>query len=168
MDKNIENGADGTELELEAGYNESRVYELGFHIDPELPETEVRKTYQSIREQIASAGTIVAEGEPVHVQLAYTISRQSPGGRRDFNSAFFSWIAYEATGEGHEAVATMARTETRIVRFLDLRTSVDAAKHSAEMSEIYARAAAEEAQGGESESEVSDVELDAALKEAGV
>lgn len=168
MDKNIENGAESTELELEQGYNESRVYELGFHIDPELPETEVRKTYQAIRDRIASHGEIVAEGEPQHIQLAYTISRMEPSGRRDFNSAFFSWIAYETTGEGHEDIIEMARTESRIVRFIDLRTTVEAAKHAAEMSEIYARAAAEANEGEGEEAEVSDAELDAALKDAGV
>lgn len=165
MTKNIENGGDTTELELEAGYNESRIYELGFHIDPELPETEVRKTYQTIRDLIAEKGSVIAEGEPQHVQLAYTISRQEPTGRRDFTSAFFSWIAYETDGAGHAAVVEAAGAEKRIARFIDLRTTREMAQHSAEMREIYAKANMEEAGV---EDEVSDVELDAALKEAGV
>ena len=161
--KEIEHGADSTELDLAEGNNETRIYELGFHIDPELPQEEVKKTYQGIREQIAAAGTIIAEGEPEKIPLAYTISRSETTGRRDFTSAYFAWIAYEATGEGHEAVATMARTETRIIRFIDLRTTVEAAKHSAEMHEMMLRAPEAPA-----EEESADAELDAALKEAGV
>ena len=50
-------------------------------------------------------------------------------------------------------------------RFLDIRTTKEAAKHSAEMHEIMLRAAAKEE---ETEEEVSDEEIDQALKEVGV
>jgi ribosomal protein S6 len=130
------------ELDLIDG-GEARVYELGFHLDPELPQEEVKKAYGEVRDRIASVGTIVAEGEPVKIPLAYTISRMETAGRRDFNSAFFCWIAYETMSEGHEQVATMAREDSRIVRFLDIRTTVDEAKHSAEMQELLAQAAQE-------------------------
>ncbi len=166
MKKESENGAEGTEQELEAGYNESRVYELGFHLDSELPTEEVKKTYQALRDVIAKVGTIVAEGEPAKIPLAYTISRSDQAGRRDWNSAFFCWIAYETEGEGHETVLAAAKAETRIIRFLDIRTDKESAKHSAEMAEIYAKMP--ETLEGALEEDVSEVELDAALKDAGV
>jgi ribosomal protein S6 len=165
MKKESDHGAEGTEQELEAGYNESRVYELGFHLDSELPTEEVKKTYQSLRDAIAGTGTIVAEGEPVKVPLAYMISRSEQSGRRDFTSAFFCWIAYETEGEGHEKVLEAVKAENRIIRFLDIRTTKDAAKHSAEMAEIYAKMP--ENMEGVSEEESSDAELEAALKDAG-
>jgi len=163
-EKEIEHGVDSTELELVEGNNETRTYELGFHIDPELPQEEVKKTYQAIREKIAAAGEIVAEGEPEKIQLAYTISRQETTGRRDFVSAYFAWIAYEADGEGHESVASMARGESRIVRFIDLRTTKEAAKHAAEMHELMLRSP----EKNEGEEESSEADLDQALKDAGV
>lgn len=164
MNTDIENGAGSTEQELEAGYNESRVYELGFHIDPELPQEEVKKTYQALR---ALASTIVAEGEPQKIPLAYTISQKvQGGGRRDFDSAYLSWFAYEATAPEHEAIIEAAKNESRIIRFIDLRTDAETAKHAAEMHEIYAKIGAEREREGETE--VSDTELDAALKEAEV
>jgi ribosomal protein S6 len=166
MKKEFDNGAEGTELELEQGYNESRVYELGFHLDSELPSEEVKKTYQALRDVIAGAGTVVAEGEPVKIPLAYMISRSEQTGRRDFTSAYFCWIAYETEGEGHEAVLAAVKAENRVISFLDIRTTTDAAKHSAEMAEIYAKMP--EAGEPAPEEDVSDVELDAALKEAGV
>jgi ribosomal protein S6 len=144
--------------------SETRVYELGFHLDGELPQEEVKKTYQSIRDRISAVGTLVAEGEPTKVPLAYTISRQETTGRRDFDTAFFCWIAYEADNAGHEDIAEFARSQPSIIRFLDIRTSKEAAKHAAEMHELFAKAALE----APGEEEVSDVELDAALKEAGV
>ncbi len=162
MNTEIEDGAGSTEQELEAGYNESRVYELGFHIDPELPQEEVKKTYQSLREK---ASTIVAEGEPQKIPLAYTISQKvQGGGRRDFDSAYFAWFAYEADLAQHEAVLEAAKAESRLLRYIDLRTEKDAAIHAAEMHEIYAKMG----ETNQAEAEVNDTELDAALKEAGV
>ncbi|HEY0010934.1 MAG TPA: hypothetical protein VGB97_03435 [Candidatus Paceibacterota bacterium] len=146
---------------------ETRVYELGFHLDAELPQEEVKKVYQGIRDRISAVGTVIAEGEPTKIPLAYTISRQETAGRRDFDSAFFCWIAYEADVAGHEDVAALARSETSIVRFLDIRTSKDAAKHSADMHELFAKEALAQGEGDEAE-DSSEAELDAALKEAGV
>jgi ribosomal protein S6 len=165
MKKEFDNGAEGTEQELEAGYNESRVYELGFHLDSELPTEEVKKTYQQLRDVISGVGSIVAEGEPVKVPLAYTISRSDQAGRRDFNSAFFCWIAYQTEGEGHQTVLDAAKSEGRVIRFLDIRTTKESAQHSAEMAEIYAKMPNGDEAGAEED--VSDAELDAALKDAG-
>jgi hypothetical protein len=85
------------DLQEDGDLAETRVYELGFHLDGELPQEEVKKMYQGIRDRISAVGTLVAEGEPTKVPLAYTISRQETTGRRDFDTAFFCWIAYEAT-----------------------------------------------------------------------
>ena len=93
---------------LEEEGAEPRVYELGFHIDPELPVEEAKKTYQVIRELIEEKGALVAEGEPEKIPLAYTISRQEVAGRRDFDSAYFSWIAYETTPPVHAEILAAA------------------------------------------------------------
>lgn len=162
MNTDIDHGAGSTEQELAAGNNETRVYELGFHIDPELPQEEVKKTYQALREK---AGDIVAEGEPLKIPLAYTISlKVQGGGRRDFDSAYFAWFAYEADAEGHAALLDAVQAEGRVIRFIDLRTDKDAATHAAEMHEMYAKL---NTQREQEEADVSDDALDAALKEAG-
>jgi ribosomal protein S6 len=147
-----------TEVEQEDNGFEPRVYELGFHLDPELPQEEVKASYQAIRGSIEANGTIIAEGEPVKIPLAYTISRMETTGRRDFNSAFFCWIAYEADGAGHEKISAMAREDARIVRFLDIRTTADEAKHSAEMQEMFAQAAAQQGEGEEASEPEAPVE----------
>ena len=140
---------------------EARVYELGFHLDPELATEEVKKAYQEVRGLIASKGTVVAEGEPQKVQLAYTISRQETSGRRDFNSAYFSWIVYEATPENHAEVVTAADANTRIIRFIDLITTKDAARHSVEMHELSLKVPERE---GVADEVAASTELDAALE----
>jgi ribosomal protein S6 len=148
---------------------EARVYELGFHMDPELPQEEAKKTYQALKDLITnSSGTIVAEGDPEKIALAYTISRMETTGRRDFNSAYFAWIAYEVEGSGHAALMEAMKNDPRMVRYIDLRTTKEAAHHSAEMQEIFRQAQVQAAEDAAPEEETADAELDAALKEAGV
>ena len=147
----------------EATEGEARVYELGFHLDPELPTEEVKKAYQAVRDMIAKQGDIVAEGSPVKIQLAYTISRQETTGRRDFNSAYFSWIVYEASPDKHAEVVAAANADKRIIRFVDLVTTKEAARHALEVRELAMKAAEKES-AGEGEEETGEAELDAALE----
>lgn len=149
---------------LDDGGDESRVYELGFHLDPELPQEGVKKAYQAIRDLIEEKGAVIAEGEPQMITLAYTISRQETAGRRDFSSAYFSWIAYETTAEQHAAVLAAANADKHIVRFIDLLTTKDAARHAVEIRE-FATKAPEPAEEAEV---VADVELDAALQNVAI
>jgi ribosomal protein S6 len=139
--------------------NDPRVYELGFHLDPELPIEEVKKAFGAVKSLIEEKGTIVVEGEPENIPLAYTISRQEVSGRRDFNSAYFAWIAYEALPEAHAEVIAFANGEKRIIRFIDLLTTKEAARHSAEMHELSLKTL-ERAE----ETEPAAAELDAALE----
>jgi len=140
---------------------EARVYELSFHLDPELSESDAKRAYEALKEVANASGSIIAAGEPEKFQLAYTISRTETTGRRDFDTSFFAWIAYEADGKGHDAVTEAAKEEKRIIRFLDIKTTKDLAKYSAEMREL--REQAPEKSTGD---QVSDSELDAALEGA--
>ncbi len=140
--------------------SEARVYELGFHLDPELPIEGVKNEYQAIRELIEDKGALVAEGEPQKIPLAYTISRQETSGRRDFDSAHFSWIVYETTPENHAEIIAFAGANKKIIRFIDLITTKDAARHSVEVRELSLK----EPEKEEDLETVAGAELDAALE----
>lgn len=142
--------------------SDPRVYELGFHLDPELPTEEVKKAYQAIHALIAGKGTVVAEVEPEKIQLAYTISRQEVSGRRDFNSAYFGWVVYETTPENHAEVINAAGSNKAIIRFVDLITTKDAARHALEVHELREKTPAPETDP----EEVLATEVDAALESA--
>jgi len=148
--------------ELEDTGAEPRVYELGFHLDPELPLEEVKKAYQAIHTLLASKGTVIAEVEPEKIQLAYTISRQEVAGRRDFNSAYFAWIVYETTAPEHAEVISAADANKAIVRFIDLITTKDASRHALEVHELREKAPVLESDP----EEVLNTEIDAAIETA--
>ncbi|MDB5244807.1 MAG: hypothetical protein JWN18_677 [Parcubacteria group bacterium] len=141
-----------------------RVYELGFHLDPELPVEEVKKVYQALRTGIEGKGTIVAEVEPEKIPLAYTISRQDVAGRRDFDSAYFGWIVYEATPLNHAEVIAAADSDKYVIRFIDLITTKDAARHALEMKEISMKMPEKE----DDTEETAGAELDAALESVAI
>ncbi|MBI3572504.1 30S ribosomal protein S6 [Candidatus Kaiserbacteria bacterium] len=149
-----------TEMADAAEGGGSKVYELGFHLDPELPSEEVKKAYQEIRATVEGQGAVVAEGEPQMTQLAYSISRQEPSGRRDFDSAHFSWIAYETSAPNHAAVLATVAADKRIIRSIDVITDKDAARHAAELREM----AKEIPASAPSEPAAAEAELDAALE----
>ncbi len=149
---------------LEDGGSESRVYELGFHLDPELPIEEVKKAYQAIRTAIMEKSTLVAEGEPEKIQLAYTISRQEVAGRRDFDSAYFCWIVYETSAEPHAEVLKTVNVDKRIIRFIDLLTTKDAARHALETRELSQKTP----ERIENPEAAASVELDAALESVAI
>lgn len=151
--------------EMDIEHAEPRVYELGFHIDPELSVEDVKKVYAGLRSVMEKAGAIVAEGEPQKIQLAYTVSRSETGGRRDFDTSYFAWIAYETTGEGHAKVAETVREESRVFRFLDVLTTKEAAEHAAQLAEVLLQAGRKNEGDLEGEEEVIEAEIDQALKE---
>ena len=153
-DMAVNDAADDTSSEL-------RVYELGFHLDPELPVEEVKKAYQAIRESVALKGTIVAEGEPSMTPLAYTISRQESRGRRDFDSAYFSWVVYEMPAEDHAEIISTIGANTTVIRFIDVLTTKDAARHAVEMRELAEKTPEPRAEVPE---DAASAELDAALE----
>lgn len=152
--------------ETEDAGAEPRVYELGFHLDPELPVEEVKKVYKALHDLLAEKGTIVAEVAPEKIQLAYTISRQDVAGRRDFSSAYFGWAVYETTAPQHTEVITVAGANKSIIRFIDLVTTKDEARHALEMHELSVKTP--ESESSSDDDEISSTELDAALEKAAV
>ncbi len=125
--------------ESDANHSESRVYELGFHIDPDLPKQKVKELFQGIKNSIADAGTVIAIGEPHRLQLAYTISRMERTGRHDFSSAFFGWVVYQSDGEAHTRVMDMIKEHNDVFRYIDVRTTKEAGEHAAVQHEEWQR-----------------------------
>ncbi|HEC93763.1 MAG TPA: hypothetical protein ENI56_00075 [Candidatus Kaiserbacteria bacterium] len=125
--------------ESDSDHLELRVYELGFHIDPDLPKQKIKELFQSIKNNIADAGTVITIGEPHRLRLAYTISRMERTGRHDFSSAFFGWVVYQSDGEAHARIIDMIKEHNDVFRYIDVRTTKEAAEHAAIQYEEWYR-----------------------------
>ncbi len=110
---------------------ELRIYELGFHIDTGLSKQKVKELFQKIKESITKDAKVIATGEPQHITLAYTISRMERTGRHDFPASFFGWIVYESINSVHEQILDMIKNQNDVFRYIDLRTTKEAAEYSA-------------------------------------
>jgi hypothetical protein len=106
----------------------------------------------------------VAEVEPEKIKLAYAISLQGVDGRRDFNSAYFAWVVYEMQADDHTEALIAIRSQKSIIRFIDVVTTKEAARHALEVHELSKKTPEVEP----AQEEVLATELDAALEEAAV
>ncbi len=110
-----------------------QVYEVAFHIDPNLSDTEVAAVYARVRALLSQGGEVIAEGEPKRMTLAYTISRIEAGRRYDFSHSFFAWVASILPPESVESIDKALALDKGVIRYLVVKTTAEAAKHAEEM-----------------------------------
>ncbi|MBL1434081.1 30S ribosomal protein S6 [Candidatus Wolfebacteria bacterium] len=139
--------------------DEISVYEVAFHIDANLSETETQKTFNSVKEAIVAAGgTPFAEALPVRMNLAYTISQINEGVRRDHTSSHFAWVAYELAPEKQSEIDEVLREDKTIVRHLVTITTKEEAEYVQNRAAEKLIVAKPEGEG------LSDKELDEAIE----
>ncbi len=102
---------------------DSKVYELGFHLSSNLTEEEVEKEVSAIKTGInKAAGSTVSEESPKLVPLAYTIEVHSDSGNKKFDKAYFGWVKFEMEPENISKVSEFAKADKNIIRFLLSKT----------------------------------------------
>jgi ribosomal protein S6 len=108
----------------------TKLYELGFHIVPTVTEDQVAEVFSVIKDIISkNNGEIVKEAEPKAMKLAYTIITKIAGKNERFNSANFAWIKFTAASEDIESIKQEVEANEQIIRFIVVKT-VDDEEHS--------------------------------------
>lgn len=158
------------EKETEKGAIGARVYEIGYHVNPNKKEDELEATVNSVRSMIEKAGgSFIAEGAPSLTKLSYTISRKESGKRHDYDRGYFGWIKFEAPVSAAAALESALKTESDIMRsvlFQTVREETRARFKTASVREVKRSdvlKAAPRAQ--ETAAPVSDEELEKALED---
>ncbi len=176
MQKNAE--TDVVELESLASVDDtgaddespSSVYEIGYHLLPNLSEEEVSATVAGIMEVLKKNGAaFVGDRFPSKIPLAYSIPKRVTGKVLRFNEAYFGWVAFEISREAVLKIKEALDGNKSVLRFLIVRTDRDAV--AAALSGATATAAVRpvgdigkpkrEAEAG---GEVSEAALEEALK----
>ena len=108
----------------EAEANEAlKVYELGSHIVSSIPEEEVGKVYESLKDLITKAGgTIIAEEAPKLMDLAYTMIKHVHGKNQRHGTAHFSWIKFEIDPTEVPAINEAVSKNENILRYITVKT----------------------------------------------
>ncbi len=105
----------------------SSVYEIGYHLLPNLSEEEVTAAVAGIMELLKGNGaTFVGDRFPSKIPLAYAIPKRVTGKVLRFNEAYFGWVAFEALREAVAKIKESLDTTKAVLRYLIVRTDRDA------------------------------------------
>ena len=109
--------------------DDSRIYEIGYHIVPTAKEEDFEEIVGGIRAEIERAGgTFISEGAPSLTRLAYPISSHLPGKgsesrkRIEHDRGYFGWIKFEASIDAVQLLNEVLKGKASVMRFIVFRT----------------------------------------------
>lgn len=103
-----------------------RVYEVGYLLSPAVRDENLTSALAKIQDTITTAGgTIIAEGEPEFIDLAYEMTRVIENKNIRFTQAYFGWIKFTIEPKQIVEINAVLETNIDIIRFLVLKTVVE-------------------------------------------
>ncbi len=101
----------------------TRIYEVGYHILPNVAEENVEKIVGEIRAVIEKAGgSFIAEGAPVLTKLAYDMNSREGDKWAAQDRGYFGWIKFEAVIGAAAELEEMLKAHKGILRHIVFRT----------------------------------------------
>jgi ribosomal protein S6 len=114
--ENTDNSADLAE--------ELQIYELGFHILPIIAEEKLEGEVSAIKSVIEKNGGLFIgeECSPKIIKLAYSMSKDINNKKTDFDTAYFSWVKFEANSSSINKMEEELKLVGNILRFLLIKS----------------------------------------------
>jgi len=99
-------------MELENSFQEKRLYEIGFILDPDLGGKDLLKTLELLKEIITQKieGNILEAGKLKKVNLAYPIKKKEKG--------YFGYFVFETLPEKVVELKDHLKYESSILRYI--------------------------------------------------
>jgi ribosomal protein S6 len=102
----------------------TRLYELGFILVPTTPESEVPEKVELLKSLIKGVeGSVVKEGVPEFIDLAYTMERSVGSKKYKYSQGYFGFIKFETSPEMLEALKKALDGQLDVVRYILLKTN---------------------------------------------
>ncbi len=112
---------------------ESKLYELGYHIIPTIAAEAIGEETAKIKEIIASqGGVIVSESMPDLIDLAYPLSKITDNKRKAYESAYFGWVTFTGDPQAAVAIDKDIVGVDAVLRYLIVKTTPEAASAAME------------------------------------
>ena len=107
-------------LEKEGGV---QVYELGYHIVSTVAEENLPKEVEALKAQVLTdGGSLVSEGEPKLINLAYSMTKSVADTKKKFTSAYFGWIKFETKSELMPMIKKAVDANPNVLRYILIKT----------------------------------------------
>jgi len=143
---------------------ELTVYEIGYLLVPELSEGDVSAETGNLKDTISSLGGLMfADGYPKLIELAYPMRKAVANVWHTYTKGHFGWVKFEMAASETAALKEKLDQNKKVIRFLFIKTSRE---DTMSQKRVPVRSSKGKGQTeGEVVAEVSEVELDSALKE---
>ena len=104
----------------------NRTYELGYLLVPNTPEPEVDSAVEALKAVIQKeGGSIVAEGAPEFIDLAYTMEKSVASKKYKYSQGYFGFIKFDVAPESLELIKKALDSNKSLIRYILLKTSVE-------------------------------------------
>lgn len=111
------------EISIEAIPNDPKIYEVGFHIVPTVPEDGVGARVTAIRDVIeGKGGHVIVDEFPRHMDLTYAMTKVASNKRALYRSAYFGWIKFEVDPKEIKAIEAGLKADDHILRYILVKT----------------------------------------------
>lgn len=99
---------------MEAAADNNQTYELAYHLNPDIEESEVLAHVQEIQNLITqSSGSVLVSREPKHKHLSYPIKQK--------HYSYFGVLDFSAVPETIEKLNSQMKLQSHILRYLLLK-----------------------------------------------
>ncbi len=100
-----------------------QVYELGYHIVSTIPEEGLPKEVEALKAIVLKdGGSLVSEGEPKLINLAYVMTKSVADTKKKFDTAYFGWIKFETKSELIPEMKKKVDASASVLRYLLIKT----------------------------------------------
>jgi ribosomal protein S6 len=100
-----------------------KVYEIGYHIVPSIPEEKVPAEADAIKALLAKyKAELIAEEAPKLKPLAYQMVKNAGIVRGKFNDAYFGWVKFETGAEEIVKIKEAFDANDHMLRYLLITT----------------------------------------------
>lgn len=141
-------------------------YEVGYHIVPAVSAENLPNEIENIKNFITKEGAaIISEEFPKMRELAYSIKKTMSGAKRNFDTAYFGWIKFDAGEASIAKIKKFFDENENILRFLLINTVKENTLYSPKISDVVSakeepRVVKKDSSEKEIKSPISQEELD--------
>lgn len=102
---------------------EPRIYEIGYLLSPAIRDEDLTVRETELKESLTKLGaTIISEGAPEFIDLAYEMSRVIDNKRVRFNQGYFGWFKIEIDPSKMVEAKEILDKNTLLIRYLLIST----------------------------------------------